>query len=178
MQDVLERFQNRHFSAGSGHIRLRIDEIQDSATPTIIVLKYLEDDLLSADIRKPLNRKKIKYVMRAILEALSVLHEDGNVHTDVRPSNVFANYRKGDDSMRFSDVQLGYSGGSYHQNSKWAKVRPHPSGRPGADLEHPGGFHGDTVEHGDRLVVFWCSCKNIHWHAGFLEMMSTTQSVP
>lgn len=110
---VLQRFQSR-----STHIRPLIDEIQDPARPTAIILRHLEDDLLNASIQKPLSRKEIKYVSRAILEALNVLHEDGYVHTDVKPSNVFVNHRKHQSEVRFSDVQLGDFGGSYHQESE------------------------------------------------------------
>lgn len=123
-RDVLRRFQSR-----STHIRPLIDEIQDPAKPTTIILRHLEEDLLDASIQKPLGRKEIKYVSKAILEALNVLHEDGYVHTDVKPSNIFVNHRKGQSEVRFSDVQLGDFGGSYHQDSDWAKLGT-PIGAP------------------------------------------------
>ncbi|KAG8164264.1 hypothetical protein KVR01_006182 [Diaporthe batatas] len=126
-RDVLQRFQDR-----STHIRPLIDEIQDPAEPTIIVLRHLDQDLLDASIRKALNRKEIKYVSRGILEALSVLHEDGHVHADVKPSNIFVNHRSDvthDNDIGFSDVQLGDFGGSYHQDSEWAKSAT-PIGAP------------------------------------------------
>jgi serine/threonine protein kinase len=75
-RDVLKRFQYR-----TPHIRPMVDEIEDPSEPTTIVLRHLDDHLLQASIQKPLNRKEIKYVSRRILEALSVLHEDGYVHT-------------------------------------------------------------------------------------------------
>ncbi|XXH02734.1 hypothetical protein Hte_009119 [Hypoxylon texense] len=107
-RDVLQRFQSR-----SPCIRPLVDEIQDPLKPTTIVLKHLDSDLLEASVRKPLNRQEIKYASRRILEALNVLHEDGYVHTDVKPSNVFVNLREGHNEIRFSDVQLGDFGGSY-----------------------------------------------------------------
>ena len=58
-----------------------IDEIEEPSTPVIIVLKYLEDHLLEASIKKTLNGSELKYVAKRILEALKVLHEDGCVHT-------------------------------------------------------------------------------------------------
>ncbi|ROW08763.1 hypothetical protein VPNG_06406 [Cytospora leucostoma] len=99
--------------------------LRDPARPTTIILAHLDEDHLSASVQKPLNRKEIKHVSRAILEALHVLHEDGCVHTDVKPSNVFINYRKDQSEVRFSDVQLGDFGGSYHQESEWAKSGTH-----------------------------------------------------
>lgn len=113
-RDVLKRFQHR-----TPHLRPLIDEIQEPSDPPTIVLKYLDDHLLSASIKKTLNRKELKYVTRRVLEALKVLHEDDYVHTDVKPDNVFVNYREGD--VRFSDVQLGDLGGTYPADSKWAK---------------------------------------------------------
>ncbi len=75
-RDVLKRFQPR-----SPYLRPLIDEIQDPAEPTTIVLRHLESDLLEASVQQPLNRTEIKYVLKRILEALSVMHEDGYVHT-------------------------------------------------------------------------------------------------
>lgn len=123
-RDVLERFQ-----AKSPHIRPLIDEIlPDPAQPTTIILRHLDEELLEASIRKTLNRKEIKYVARGVLEALQVLHQEGYVHTDVKPNNIFVNYHHkdldkqdhGSDEVRFSEVQLGDFGGSYPHDSKWA----------------------------------------------------------
>ncbi|KAI0097929.1 STE/STE20 protein kinase [Nemania sp. FL0031] len=116
-RDVLKRFQPR-----SPYLRPLIDEIQDPAEPATIVLKHLESDLMETSIQQPLNKKEIKYVLKRILEALSVMHEDGYVHTDVKPDNVFVNFKKDrEDNVRFSDVQLGDLGSSYSQDSEWAK---------------------------------------------------------
>ncbi|RJE18156.1 serine threonine protein kinase [Aspergillus sclerotialis] len=42
---------------------------------------------------------------------------------DVKPDNIFVNYKSRgvEDSMRFTDVQLGGLGGACHFDSKWAK---------------------------------------------------------
>ena len=74
-RDVLERFQSR-----TPCLRPLVDEIEDPPKPTIIVLKHLDGDLLTATKTKALNRKELKSVSRCVLEALSVLHEDGYVH--------------------------------------------------------------------------------------------------
>ncbi|KAK3374602.1 serine/threonine protein kinase [Podospora didyma] len=102
-QDVLKRFRSR------APYRPLIDEIEDPAQPTTIVLKHLDDQLLDASVKKTLNRKEIKYVSRRVLEALSILHKDGYVHTDVKLDNIFINYEEddGNDDVRFSDVELG-----------------------------------------------------------------------
>ncbi|RFU29464.1 hypothetical protein B7463_g6866, partial [Scytalidium lignicola] len=113
-RDVLKHFQNQ-----TPHLRPLIDEIKEPSDPPTIVLKYLEDHLLNASIKQTLNRKELKYVSRSILKALKVLHENGYVHTDVKPDNILVNYTEGD--IRFSDVQLGDLGGTYPITSKYAK---------------------------------------------------------
>jgi len=70
--EVLKRFQGRP------HIRQLIDEVRD---PPSIVLKHLGDNLLNASNSKRLERSDVKYVAKKILEALSVIHEAGYVHT-------------------------------------------------------------------------------------------------
>lgn len=58
-----------------------IDEIDDPAEPVTIVLKHLDDDLQNASNKQTLTRKELKFVSKRILQALSVLHDDGYVHT-------------------------------------------------------------------------------------------------
>ncbi|KAK2765666.1 hypothetical protein FQN54_008522 [Arachnomyces sp. PD_36] len=117
-RDVLKRFQDK-----TPYLRPLLDEIEDPTTPTIIVLKHLDEDLLAATKRKSLNRKELKSVSRCVLEALRTLHEDGYVHTDIKPDNVLVNYgdKDGKNDTRFSHIQLGDLGGAYPTSSKWAK---------------------------------------------------------
>jgi serine/threonine protein kinase len=75
-RDVLKRFQHR-----TSYLRTLIDEIEEPSEPPTIVLRCLEDHLLNASMKKPLNRQELKYVSRRILEALQVLHEDSYAHT-------------------------------------------------------------------------------------------------
>jgi len=75
-RDVLKKFQSR-----TPYLRPLIDEIQDPTEPPTIVLKFLQDDLLQASIKKPLNKKDIRYLARRTLEALKTLHEANYVHT-------------------------------------------------------------------------------------------------
>ena len=139
-RNVLKRFQDR-----TPYLRPLIDEIEEPADPPTIVLKYLEDHLLNASIKKTLNRKELKYVSRRILEVLKVLHEECYVHTgksftsyltysltkpkveDVKLDNVLVNYREGD--IRFSDVQLSDLGSTYLADSKYAQAGT-PVGAP------------------------------------------------
>ena len=75
-RNVLKRFQARAPS-----LRPLIDEIEDPSDPPALVLKYLNDDVLRASAAKKLTHLEVKYLIRNVLEALKVLHEDGYVHT-------------------------------------------------------------------------------------------------
>ncbi|KAI9845813.1 MAG: hypothetical protein M1837_004493 [Sclerophora amabilis] len=103
-RDVLKRFQDR-----TRYLRPLIDEIEEPSDPPIIVLKYLEDHLLDASIKKALNRKELNF-SRSLTEFKD---------KDVKLDNVLVNYREGD--IRFSDIQLGDLGGTYPADSKYAK---------------------------------------------------------
>lgn len=59
-------------------IRQLIDEI---ASPSSLVLEYLDDNLLDVCGRERLQSSDVKFVARVLLEALAVLHENGYVHT-------------------------------------------------------------------------------------------------
>ncbi|KAI0466819.1 STE/STE20 protein kinase [Xylaria cf. heliscus] len=113
-RDILKRFQSK-----SPYLRPLIDEIQDPVEPTTIVLTHLETGLLEEARRQPLNKKEIKYVSRRVLRALSVLHKEGYIHTDIKLNNIFVNLKPDADDIRFSDVQLGDFGGSSPRDSKW-----------------------------------------------------------
>lgn len=72
-----ERGVLQHFHGQPG-IRQLLDETQD---PPSLVLKHLDENLLSASNSKRLEKTEIKIVAKRILEALQVFHEDGYVHT-------------------------------------------------------------------------------------------------
>lgn len=72
---MLLRFQSK-----TPHIRRLSDLIDD---PPALILKHLEDDLLQASNTKTLTRYEVKYVARGVLEALTVLHGAGFVHTGI-----------------------------------------------------------------------------------------------
>lgn len=78
----------------------------------------------------------MKYVARRVLQALSVLHQEGFVHTgkvleidiltsltclyvDIKPSNVLVNY--GIFESRFKEVQLADFGSTVHMDSAHAR---------------------------------------------------------
>ena len=75
-RDILLRFQSR-----TPYIRPLIDEVEDPSAPPTLILKYLDDNLLDASNNKRLTRLEVKYVAKKVLEALSVLHHEGFVHT-------------------------------------------------------------------------------------------------
>jgi serine/threonine protein kinase len=58
-----------------------IDEIEAPSTPSTIVLKHLDSDLLETLFARSFNRKELKYVSRRVLEALQILHQANYVHT-------------------------------------------------------------------------------------------------
>ena len=74
-----ERHLLKCFS-GRPYIRSLVDEVQD-VKHTTIVLEHLDDHLLNATIKKTLNRKELKYVLRCVLQGLTSLHEAGYIHT-------------------------------------------------------------------------------------------------
>lgn len=130
--DVLRRYQHKTM-----FLRPMIDEILEPTGPPSIVLKYLDSELLTESNKQRLTRPEIKKVAKGILEALSVLHKDGMVHTgmmlmlmlfllqmliictDVKLDNVFVNY--GQEDQRFSEIQLGDCGGVVSEDSQFAK---------------------------------------------------------
>ncbi|KAH9223391.1 kinase-like domain-containing protein [Leptodontidium sp. 2 PMI_412] len=102
-------------------LRPVLDEIQDPADPVTIVLKYSDDDLQNASHRQTLNHRELRYVSKRVLQALSVLHEDGFVHTDVKLDNILVNYGHTNPAIRLTDVQLADCGATYHVDSEIAK---------------------------------------------------------
>ena len=74
---VLKHFQN-HAS-----FRQLLDRLDD---PPVLVLEYLEKNLMEAAHQQRLSRPVIKRVAKGVLEALSALHERGLVHTGSFPS--------------------------------------------------------------------------------------------
>lgn len=78
-RDILHRFQNRTL-----YIRPLIDEVLDNSLgPTTLILRYLDDDILHASNNQRLTRPEVKYIAQKVLKALSILHDEGFVHTGV-----------------------------------------------------------------------------------------------
>ncbi|PWY70287.1 STE/STE20 protein kinase [Aspergillus sclerotioniger CBS 115572] len=111
---VLKQFQTR-----TPYLRPLIDEIID---PPALVLRHLDDDLMSASASQRLTTSEIKYVSKKVLQALAVLHDDGYVHTvDVKLDNILVNY--GSDGQRFTDIQLCDLENTVHVEHKFCKDR-------------------------------------------------------
>ncbi|KAL4922392.1 kinase-like domain-containing protein [Aspergillus aurantiobrunneus] len=87
-RDILLRYQDRIPS-----FRPLLDEIEDASVPPTIVLKHLDGDALDASNRRRFTRPEVRYVAKGVLEAPATLHEDGFVHTGIKPSNVLVNYK-------------------------------------------------------------------------------------
>lgn len=71
-RDILQRFQS------VSSLRGLIDEVQD---PPLLILEYLDSNLLIESGEKRLQSSEVKYVARAVLQALAALHEEGIAHT-------------------------------------------------------------------------------------------------
>ena len=57
------------------------------------------------------------------LPPYAILAQLLTTENDVKPHNIFVNYKDQDedDKNRFSEVQLGDFGGTYPQDSRWAR---------------------------------------------------------
>lgn len=75
-RNVLKRFQDQ-----TPYIRPLLDEIVDPPDPPAIVLRHLDDHLLSASAARKFTSHEVKYVARRILESLKLLHDEELVHT-------------------------------------------------------------------------------------------------
>ncbi|MCJ1426505.1 hypothetical protein MMC29_004408 [Sticta canariensis] len=90
-------------------LRRLIDEVHD---PPLLVLEHLVGNLLVESATKKNKSSEVKHVTKAVVQALSALHEEGIVHTDVKPDNLLVNYGNG--GNRFSDIKLADCGDSSH----------------------------------------------------------------
>lgn len=79
---ILHRFQNIQ------PFRRITDNVQD---PPLLVLEYLDSNLLIEAGTKKLESSDVKLVAKVVLQALAALHEEGIVHTGTR--SPFAAYR-------------------------------------------------------------------------------------
>lgn len=131
-RDMLLRFQEK-----TPYIRPLIDEVDlgAEAKSPALVLRYLDEDLLSFSNRRTLTRRELKFVAKGVLHALKMLHGEGFVHTgllahvypgrwsraddtDIKPKNVLVNYDAVEGNI--TEVQLADLESTMHQDSKRA----------------------------------------------------------
>ncbi|KAL4928969.1 kinase-like protein [Aspergillus undulatus] len=154
-RDVLRRFQDQ-----APFIRPLLDEVtnKDSSLPPTIILKYLDDDILAASDARRFTRREVKYVATGVLEALAILHDEGFVHTDIKPSNFLANYN-GENQNRFKDIQLADFGSTMHIDSGHARdgdLIGTPIFRsPEPHLQLPWGTETDSWSFGATLITLY-----------------------
>ncbi|KAH7139421.1 kinase-like domain-containing protein [Dendryphion nanum] len=114
-----ERDILRHLQHQTPFLRPIIDEIVEPNDPPGIVLRWLDEDVWAASNKQQLTRREVKFVAKGVLESLKTLHENGYVHTDIKPKNVLINYGTGNN--RIKEVQLADLGGSLPLDSKFLK---------------------------------------------------------
>ncbi|EGC44178.1 serine/threonine protein kinase [Histoplasma capsulatum var. duboisii H88] len=90
-------------------VRRLVDDIQN---PPLLVLQYYDDNLLNYCRTKSVEGCELKTVAKTVLQALAALHNQGLVHTDVKPDNIFINYS--DNPKIISEVALGDFGDTCH----------------------------------------------------------------
>ncbi|KAK2027319.1 serine/threonine protein kinase [Colletotrichum zoysiae] len=147
----------RKYQASSPLFRPLEDEIANPSDPPSIVLKYLDSDLRAESYRQSLSRTDIKKVAKSVLEALSILHRDGMVHTDIKLDNIFVNLGQQGDPERFTDIRLGDFGGVVSKHSKFATEPGHLIGAsvtrsPEAQLGLPWGTSTDIWSFGNAIL--------------------------
>lgn len=104
-RDLLQRFQ------AVPSFRRFVDESED---PPLLILEYLESNTLIESGIKKFESSDVKRVARTVLEALAVLHDEGIVHTDIKPDNILVNH--GENGNRFGDIKLADLGDSVHKD--------------------------------------------------------------
>ena len=70
--EILKRFNT------VSSLRRLLDEVKD---PPLLVLEYLDSNLLIESATRKLQSSEVKRVTKAVLQALVALHEEGIVHT-------------------------------------------------------------------------------------------------
>ncbi|KAF2225477.1 kinase-like domain-containing protein [Elsinoe ampelina] len=111
-RDMLLRFQDR------GPFRRLLDEVVvGKNSESALVLRYLDSDILRVCDRRRLTTHEYKSVAKTVLLALDRLHQEGFIHTDIKPNNILVNL---DAKGCITDVQLADLEATMHQNREMA----------------------------------------------------------
>ncbi|KAE8150251.1 kinase-like protein [Aspergillus avenaceus] len=97
LQEVNNRLRN------ASHVRLAVDTIPDKS---MFVFEHFTDHLLTL-AQKDLPLVAIKGILKNALTGLAELHDRDIVHTDIKPDNIFINWRNLNNEIRIDKVQLG-----------------------------------------------------------------------
>ncbi|EGE85900.2 hypothetical protein BDDG_08845 [Blastomyces dermatitidis ATCC 18188] len=94
---------NNRLRGGANHVRLVQDIIPEKS---MFVFKYYTDHLLNLT-QKDLPLKVKKKILKCALHGVAELHDHDIVHTDIKPDNVFIDWKDDRDGIIIDQVKLG-----------------------------------------------------------------------
>ncbi|OJD11577.1 hypothetical protein AJ78_07679 [Emergomyces pasteurianus Ep9510] len=95
---------NNRLRGGANHVRLVQDTIPEKS---MFVFEYYADHLLNLT-QKDLPLKVKKEILKCALRGIAELHVHNIVHTDIKPDNVFIDWKSDDrDGIVIDRVKLG-----------------------------------------------------------------------
>ncbi|CAD8094363.1 unnamed protein product [Paramecium sonneborni] len=73
-----------------------------------IIMEHLQGITLQEEINKELPEKKVRNLIKQILEGLSYLHNQGIIHRDLKPSNIYLVRENNQSIVKLIDFGLSY----------------------------------------------------------------------